>query len=798
MATTSIVRRITAASIVLVLSGLGFAIAVSLWFVYNASTEQLERRATEQLSVLSGALTQPLWSFNDTAIRTICDAYSAHEDVGYVKVVGPNSDEPIFEKRKTTTSDLSYKTNPILYQDQLIGSVEIGISRQGFEERLNSILWLGLGSALLISAFMLLGIRHLVTVYLKTPLATLSQWAGKVAKGEYETMQGEVPEVELRPLAAKFREMAGDLAAREIELRKLSMATEQSPASVMITDPQGNIEYVNRTFERVTGYGATEVLGRSATLVKSSDSTDGAHGEARKAMSEGRPWQGDLVNHTRDGREIWERTSIAPLKSAAGDIRHFIAVMEDITREKQQEQRILHQAHYDDLTGLPNRFLSIDRLSQLIKESRRRGSTLAVLFIDLDDFKKVNDSLGHEAGDRLLIQAARRLLGTIREGDTVGRLGGDEFIVLAGDLAEPGDASPLAEVLLEQLRRPFLLDGRELVLTASLGIACFPQDSASAPELLRNADTAMYHSKAEGRNAYQYFTDAMNRSVSRRLKLEQQLHGALQRGEFEVVFQPIIDVRQRTCVGAEALLRWRNAELGEVSPVEFIPICEQMGLIVPIGDYVLREALALVAAGQAGCSAAFAISVNLSPRQFREPKLVSAVSHALQQANVAPRSLILEVTEGVLMGGQGLVDEAISRLAGLGVTIALDDFGTGYASLSYLRRYPFSRLKIDRSFIADLTADAADRELVNAAVQMARALGLTVVAEGVETEQQLAVLAEQGCQYAQGYLFSRPLSRDAVATYLAGPVEVGSPQRGASSHPLTTPPRSASSREDKR
>jgi diguanylate cyclase (GGDEF)-like protein/PAS domain S-box-containing protein len=779
--TTSIVRRITAASIILVLSGLGFAIAASIWFVYSESSQELDRRTTEQLSVLSGALTQPLWSFNDAAIRTICDAYSAHEDVGYVKVVGQDSAQPIYEKRKPAVSDLNYKSSPIRYQGELIGSVEIGVSRQAFEQRLSSILWFGLGSALLISAFMLLGIRRLMMVHLKAPLATLSQWAGTVAKGEYETMQGEIPELELRPLAAKFRDMAADLAAREIELRKLSMATEQSPASVMITDPQGKIEYVNRSFERVTGYSAAEVLGLSAAAVKSSDGTEGAHGEAWKAMSQGLPWQGDLVNRTRDGREIWERTSIAPLNSDAGGIRHFIAVMEDITREKQQEQRILHQAHYDSLTGLPNRFLSVDRLSQQIKESRRRDATLAVLFIDLDDFKKVNDCLGHEAGDRLLVQAAQRLSAAVREGDTVGRLGGDEFIVLAGDLAGPGDASPLAEGLLEQLRRPFLLDGRELVLTASLGIACFPQDGDGAPELLRNADTAMYHAKAEGRNAYQYFTDAMNRSLSRRLRLEEQLHGALQRGELAVVYQPIVDVRRRTCVGAEALLRWRNAELGEVSPVEFIPICEQMGLIVPIGEYVLREALGLVAAGAAACGGAFTISVNLSPRQFREARLVDGVKHALQAAGVAPVSLILEVTEGVLMGGHGLVDEAISRLAGLGVTIALDDFGTGYSSLSYLRRYPFSRLKIDRSFIADLTTDPADRELVNAAIQMARALGFTVVAEGVETEQQLAVLAEQGCQYAQGYLFSKPLSRDAFAAYLAGPGKVGTVRCGSGS-----------------
>jgi len=437
-------------------------------------------------------------------------------------------------------------------------------------------------------------------------------------------------------------------------------------------------------------------------------------------------------------------------------------LMEEMAKEirhrKSAEKELNHLAYFDPLTNLPNRFLAMDRLLQLINEAHRHEKQVAVVFIDLDDFKKINDTLGHDTGDLLLAEAADRLQKTVRSGDTVGRLGGDEFIVLLGELADITDAQPIVEKLLNHLRKAFRIEGRELILSASVGIAVYPDDGLNPLELLRNADSAMYHSKALGRNTYSYFTEAMNKAVSRRVLLEEQMHGALGRGEFRLEYQPQVDVITKKIVGVEALLRWHNPVLDNVSPEEFIPIAEHTGLIVSIGQFVLKEALKMTASWHLEGKHPFTMAVNLSPRQFRDPHLVEFIQESLEQTNVSAESLELEITEGVLMSGYSYIDKALSALSDLGIGIAMDDFGTGYSSLSYLRSYPFDVLKIDRSFVNDITENAADRELINAAIAMAHSLGLKVVAEGVETEGQLALLAEKGCEYAQGYLFSKPVS----------------------------------------
>lgn len=557
----------------------------------------------------------------------------------------------------------------------------------------------------------------------------------------------------------------------EEQIRTLSQAIEQSPVTVMITDPDGNITYVNSTFERLTGYSVAEVIGRNPRILKSGKTPPARYEELWQAISNGKSWQGEFQNCRKNGELFWERAHIAPVLDDNGKIRHYLAVKEDVTRHKLQEERILHQAHFDSLTNIPNRFLALDRLTQLIKEAHRTGHRVAVLFLDLDDFKKINDSLGHEAGDRLLVQAAERLGDVLRDSDTIGRLGGDEFIVLLGGLEDAADARPVAESLLDRFRDAFRLDERELVLTASLGIAIYPEDGDSPTELLRNADTAMYHSKEQGRNTYSYFTEAMNIGVSRRLALEEQLHGALGRGEFRLCYQPVVDIKKRCLIGVEALLRWNNPALGDVSPEEFIPIAEQTGLIVPIGQYVLTEALGRLDNWQKGRQQGLKMAVNLSPSQFRDPNLLPFIEEALQRAGVSGEFLQLEITEGVLMSGYGHIVAALADLNKLGVGIAMDDFGTGYSSLSYLRNYPFDILKIDRSFVVDITVDEADRELVNAAIAMGHGLGLKVVAEGVETEEQLTHLMEHGCDFAQGYLFSKPVSPEEITKMLEGQLD---------------------------
>ncbi len=563
--------------------------------------------------------------------------------------------------------------------------------------------------------------------------------------------------------------IARDITERkriENRLRTLSQAIEQSPVSVIITDPDANIQYVNYAFEQLTGYSSAEAVGQNPRILKSGNTPIEHYRDLWQTITSGKTWQGELQNRKKNGELFWEHANIAPVLDESGAILHYLAVKEDITLRKQHEEHILHQAHFDTLTDLPNRFLSLDRLSQLLNEAQRNRERVAVLFLDLDDFKKINDTLGHDTGDKLLIEAASRLCSVVRSGDTVGRLGGDEFIILLGGLEDAADASPVVENLLNRFRDPFSIDGRELVLTASVGVAVYPDDGNNPSELLRNADSAMYHSKEQGRNTYSYFTDAMNQEVSRRLLLEEQLHGALDRGEFRLCYQPQVDVSTQRIIGVEALLRWHNPALGEVAPTEFIPITEQTGLIIPVGQFVLNEAMTMAAKWQQIYGETFTIAVNLSPSQFRDPNLVPYIEITMQQSGLADNTLELEITEGVLMSGHAYIDDALATLNNLGVGIAMDDFGTGYSSLSYLRSYPFDTLKIDRSFVNDITVDKADLELVNAAIAMAHGLGLKVVAEGVETEEQLTHLATHGCEFAQGYLFSRPVPAEEITAIL--------------------------------
>ena len=443
----------------------------------------------------------------------------------------------------------------------------------------------------------------------------------------------------------------------------------------------------------------------------------------------------------------------------------MMVIIRDISEPHRSAELIRRQAHFDSLTALPNRFLSLDRLSQILMEVQKNHVKAAVFFLDLDDFKKVNDSLGHEVGDKLLIEAAHRLQQALKKNDTVGRLGGDEFIVLISSLDDESDALVIADRLLKAFRKPFKLEGRDLILTLSIGIAISPKDGTSASVLLRNADTAMYQAKALGRNTSSFFTPQMNVAMRRRFEIEEQMHGALERNEFELYYQPQIDVKTNTIIGAEALLRWHNIVLGEITPDEFIPIAEQTGLIAPIGVFVINQALRFLNEWQTVNNQQYTMAVNLSPRQFRDPELVNIIIHALNENTISNECLELEITEGVLMDGQTSIREALLQIDELGIKLSMDDFGTGYSSLSYLREYPFDVLKIDRSFISGITDNKADCNLVKAAIAMSHSLEIKVVAEGVETKEQLDLLNELNCDIAQGFYLSKPLPSAKLLTF---------------------------------
>ncbi|MDX1734995.1 MAG: EAL domain-containing protein [Halioglobus sp.] len=446
--------------------------------------------------------------------------------------------------------------------------------------------------------------------------------------------------------------------------------------------------------------------------------------------------------------------------------RSFGSIRRIIQTQIGAEKKIEYQAHYDSLTNLPNRFLAIDRLQQMISDAKRNNTRVAVLFIDLDYFKKINDMLGHLNADRLLVEYAQRIVGSVRAGDTVGRLGGDEFVVLAGGIEGTDEVRSIAEKLIARINEVFMLDGKELALTASIGISIYPDDDHDRLELIRKADSAMYHSKEAGRNTYTYYDESMNRKASRQLALEDQLGGALDRGEFSLVFQQKVDLTSNRIVGAEALLRWHNETLGQVPPDEFIPVAEQMGMIVPIGHFVLGKALEMTRQWRDELAAEFRIAVNLSPRQFRDPDLVNTISRLLHEAGVPSGALELEITEGVLLSDYIHIDQALADLKKLGIELVMDDFGTGYSSLSYLRQYPFGVIKIDRSFIRDIDTDPKALQLNHAAIAMAHALNIRVVAEGIETQAQHALLRDLDCDVAQGYYFGRPVPAEQMTEVL--------------------------------
>jgi diguanylate cyclase (GGDEF)-like protein/PAS domain S-box-containing protein len=551
------------------------------------------------------------------------------------------------------------------------------------------------------------------------------------------------------------------------EMKILTQAVEQSPISIMITDADANIEYVNRAFESITGYSAKEVLGRKPSLFKSGNTPRSVYRDLWKAITSQSTWEGELENRRKNGELYWEQAHIGPVLDSMGNICHFLAMKVDITQQKRQAELIQHQAFYDPLTGLPNRALVLNRLKQLLIEEKRNGKRIAVLFLDLDDFKKINDSLGHIEGDHMLLLVAQRLSDAVRKIDTVGRLGGDEFVILLGGINHANDVRPVVENILSRFHDIFQLAGRGFMVSVSMGVAVYPEDGQSATELLRNADTAMYSAKEQGRNTYCYFAYEMNQDISRRLMIEEQLHSALVRGEFYVCYQPLMDTKTESTISAEALLRWNNRILGVVEPEEFIPIAERSRFIIQLGRFVIREALQWAALWKKTLKRDFKIAVNLSPHQLRDLDLIPFIEETLKENSINGSSLELEITEGVLMHDHSYVDKTLKSLNQMGIGIVMDDFGTGYSSLNYLRKYPFDKLKIDRSFIKDIMVDPTDRILVNTSIAMAHGLGLEVVAEGVETEEQLQKLSEQQCDLVQGYLLGRPVVPEELTTLIS-------------------------------
>lgn len=543
----------------------------------------------------------------------------------------------------------------------------------------------------------------------------------------------------------------------QLEMAKLSRAVEQTADSVIITDSQGEIEYVNAGFEETTGYSRDEALGQTPALVKSGKHDADFYSRLWSTIRSGNVFRDVFINRRKDGSIYYEEKTITPLRDVNGRISHYISSGKDITERMQTQERLQYLAQHDVLTGLPNRMLFMDRLSQVMAWDKRHGRLAALLFMDLDRFKVVNDSLGHHVGDRLLQEIAIRLGKGLRDGDTVARLSGDEFAVILHDIASVEDVSPVAVKLLDLIAQPLFVEDVDLTVTASIGISLFPGDSVDPSELLRHADIAMYRAKAKGRNNYQFYTHDMNTLAEERFLLENNMRKAMERGEFRLHYQPQLSIDGRQVIGMEALIRWESEERGSVPPADFVPILEETGLIVAVGEWVLRTACQeLAKLRQLGMHVP-RVSVNISPRQLAEAGLFDLVGTILTETGLEPSALELEITETSLMEDEGVAISMLQALSATGVRIAMDDFGTGYSSLNYLHRFPIHTLKIDRSFVWNVPDEPDASALTRAIVAMGHNLNLDVVAEGVETEEQLMFLREAGCDAVQGFLLARPV-----------------------------------------
>lgn len=744
-------------AISLMILGMLCVFAIVAFFLFSHEKQRAEESLDRQAEILASSLSGAIWTFNEGSLETIARAFSASEDIAFIKIEDLSNTIPPYLQENPGAQAGHVSSKPIFHQGKRIGTIELALSTLPLDGFIRDFLMFGgvaVSILILITAF---GIQRAVKIHLAQPLAKLLDWMSSVKSSKYQIIPSEIDLVELKPIAVGLKEMAETISKREEELIKLSLATENSPASIVITDPEGYIEYTNHALEQISGFDSLEVHGKKLghVYLDREDSPDAAM--IMESVAKGAQWNGETTNRRKDGELYQERVQLVPIHNADNQLLHTLIISEDITLQKEQEQQIHFQAHYDQLTHLPNRFLSLDRLGQMIKKAGREASAVALLFLDLDDFKKINDHFGHAWGDRLLNQAAEKIKRLVRETDTVGRLGGDEFLIILSDLADPIDASRVAETIVEAFRRPFKVESKHFHLTASIGVAIFPRDGATPSQLLQHADMAMYHTKAQGRSGFSYFDRAMNEKIVQRLKIEERLRDAVAHSALEVHFQPIFNADSREVSAAEALIRWTDRELGQVSPAEFIPIAEQTGLIFDIGHFVLKQAIEFARQGTEKFGPGFQVAINLSPVQFEDERLIETVSGLLKTSGVSGASVVLEITEGVLINQNAEVLDIMHDLRELGINFSMDDFGTGYSSLNYLLRYPFSTLKIDRSFVKDLGADPAAREVINAIIRMAQALGLQVVAEGVETEEQLNQLADFGCNKIQGFLLGKAM-----------------------------------------
>ncbi|MEW8691140.1 MAG: EAL domain-containing protein [Candidatus Thiodiazotropha endolucinida] len=569
-----------------------------------------------------------------------------------------------------------------------------------------------------------------------------------------------------RVLADKQLRMAHLIA--EEKLRLADRAFQNTAEGITVTDASGNIVSTNPAFEAITGYTHEEVLGQNPRVLKSGHHTDSFYKEMWGTLLTTGHWRGEIWNRRKNGDAYPEWLTISAVKDGNGETTHYVGVFTDVSQIKEAQDQINFLAHHDALTRLPNRALFRERFDHALMHARRENTSIALLFLDLDRFKTVNDTLGHPVGDQVLLEVSKRMNQIIRASDTLARLGGDEFVLLLEEQTDAQHAAVVARKLIDLFSKPMILGEHELVVTASIGITLYPNDGDDSDKLIRHADRAMYEAKQQGRNTYRFFTHALTEGALERLMMENDLRRAVGRNELILHYQPIVNLETQQLQGIEALVRWQHPEQGLIAPCLFIELAEEIGIIGDIGQWVLRTACTQLAKWDRAGFRVPCISVNLSVQQIDREGLITMVSEELGRSGLSPDRLELEVTESMLIRNPELSRTVLSELRTIGVNFAIDDFGTGYSSLAYLKLLPLDRLKIDQSFVQDIGRDANDEAIVRAIIAMSKSLGLDSVAEGVEEPHQARFLLQAGSTLAQGYLYSRPLPAEEIFRNWAG------------------------------
>ena len=551
--------------------------------------------------------------------------------------------------------------------------------------------------------------------------------------------------------------------------RLLELAINSATNAIAISDvrlPDRPLVYINRAFESMTGYLAKDVLGKNCRFLQGADTQQPEIGRLRDAISRGVDCEVVIRNYCKDGTLFWNSLRVAPLRDSSGTVTHFIGIQTDVTALKRYEADLEHRANYDALTGLPNKNLLDDRLRQAIGSTTRTQWKLAVLYVDASRLKAVNDSLGHASGDAMIQEIARRLRKAVRVSDTVARITGDEFVVVLNNLTQSSALESVAQKLVAELAPPIVIGTQEIFVSPSIGISVFPEDGAEGDALLRNANSAALRAERGGRSQIAFFTADLHAAAQERLKLDADIRRALRNNEFELHYQPRVQLATDRITSLEALLRWKHPAEGWISPARFIGIAEETGVIVPLGMWVLRTACAQMVRWRDAGRSDIRIAVNLSPRQFRQPDLLPAIRQILDDCGLAASNLELEITESSAMHDPEATEATLRELRALGIELAIDDFGTGYSSLAYLKRFPIDYLKIDQSFIRGLPGDRSDDRIVRAIIALGKSLDLSLIAEGVETGEQRALLQAYGCDQMQGYLFCRPIPAEQLDALL--------------------------------